>query len=466
MLSIEELVDQAKTGKLIDQTKGVVSNEIFSEEIYQRELENVFGKCWLFVGHESMIPNNGDYISNFMGEDPIIVRRDQKGKVRVFLNKCRHRGNKVCLFDKGNTSTFTCSYHGWAYDTEGKLKGVPFFEESYYGELDRDEWGLIEVPKVATYGGLIFACWDAGVMPLEEYLGDLRWYLDNFLLLEDMGGIEIIPGKHKYMMPVNWKLLAENFAGDDYHFLVTHASLLKALSIRENAKLRSSLGSGMGGRKKEGGREYSVAVGYGDGVPHGLLELKIGEKFYQEDLDQAESLGEEAVDWVKKRYRRLQERLHDMPVKPYSFHVGTIFPNFSLIGVSTTNYANGLISWHPRGPYETEVWQWCAVDKGAPMVLKKRQNFVLMQRQAAAGLVAPDDHENFERLTKNIRAPVASKFPFNYQMGMGHEEDELPGLEGGQDEELPGLIAPQITEVPQREFYRYWGELMDKEDKE
>ena len=76
-----------------------------------------------------------------MGEESVILCRDRAGEVHVFLNSCRHRGMKVCRYDEGNTTVFTCPYHGWSYGTDGRLVGVPFFREAYHGALDRSEWG-------------------------------------------------------------------------------------------------------------------------------------------------------------------------------------------------------------------------------------------------------------------------------------------------------------------------------------
>ena len=72
-----------------------------------------------------------------MGEESVILCRDRAGAVHVFLNSCRHRGMKVCRYDDGNTTVFTCPYHGWSYGTDGALVGVPFFREAYHSELDR-----------------------------------------------------------------------------------------------------------------------------------------------------------------------------------------------------------------------------------------------------------------------------------------------------------------------------------------
>ena len=111
---------------LVDLATGQISREIFvNDEIYQEELERLFARAWLFVGHESQIPNSGDYFVSGMGEESVILCRDRAGEVHVFLNSCRHRGMKVCRYDEGNTPVFTCPYHGWSYGTDGKLVGGP-----------------------------------------------------------------------------------------------------------------------------------------------------------------------------------------------------------------------------------------------------------------------------------------------------------------------------------------------------
>jgi nitrite reductase/ring-hydroxylating ferredoxin subunit len=111
---------------LVDLEKGRISREIFVDEaIYAQEQERLFARAWLFVGHESQIPNPGDFFVSCMGEESVILCRDRAGQIHVFLNSCRHRGMKACRYDEGNTPVFTCPYHGWSYGTDGKLVGVP-----------------------------------------------------------------------------------------------------------------------------------------------------------------------------------------------------------------------------------------------------------------------------------------------------------------------------------------------------
>ncbi len=139
---------------MIDHQHGVISREIFvSPDFYREELEKLFARAWLFVGHESQIPNPGDFFVSRMGEESVILCRDTQGKMHVFLNSCRHRGMKVCRYEQGNTSLFVCPYHSWSYTTDGKLQGVPLFRALYEGTLNREDWSLIEVPKLALTTG-------------------------------------------------------------------------------------------------------------------------------------------------------------------------------------------------------------------------------------------------------------------------------------------------------------------------
>ena len=169
------MVVYEKKYDVIDLDTGRLDPSIFSDEdIYREELDKIFGRAWVMIGHETLVPNLNDFFHSYIGEDPVILTRDAKGKLHALLNICRHRGNRVVKADIGNAQNFMCSYHGWTYSNQGELEFVPGEDEAYYQQLDKQDLGLVEA-RVETYAGIVFATWDKGAPTLEEYLGDARW---------------------------------------------------------------------------------------------------------------------------------------------------------------------------------------------------------------------------------------------------------------------------------------------------
>jgi 3-phenylpropionate/trans-cinnamate dioxygenase alpha subunit len=121
-----ELTANLDVAGLVDIENGLLDRAIFTDEqLYKQEMRRVFAPSWLFLAHTDQFHKPGDFFTTYMGEDPVIVTLDRNGRIRAYLNSCRHRGARVCRADFGATRNFTCTYHGWAYDLEGKLISVP-----------------------------------------------------------------------------------------------------------------------------------------------------------------------------------------------------------------------------------------------------------------------------------------------------------------------------------------------------
>src|SRR5499426_838656 len=136
--------------------RGEVDRRIYSNPaIFELEMERIFGRAWLFLCHESQIPEAGDFFASVMGRDNVLVVRQKDGSVKAMLNTCAHRGNAVCRAEEGNAKSFLCTYHGWSYGIDGSLKGVPGFKDFYDGELVKAEHGLPQIAQVDSYKGFV-----------------------------------------------------------------------------------------------------------------------------------------------------------------------------------------------------------------------------------------------------------------------------------------------------------------------
>lgn len=432
---------------------GLVSPAIhFDQQVYEVEAERVFNRSWIVVGHEQMVSSPGSYVTNYMGEVPVIVTRDPAGDIHVLVNKCAHRANQVCLFDRGKARGFVCSYHGWSYGLDGALNGVPMEQHVFPDGLDKSKLGLERLPKVANFHGLLFASFDPTAPALEDWLGaDACWILENLVLSVPLGGLELLPGWHRVHSPGNWKLAAENFIGDNYHVVsATHVAWLAV----EREFLDRGIAVPMTTYPHGAGTRYEISTGLDRTVPFGMGMVMTDDSVYQRDYAEAQQLGPEAVEWVEHRYQCLQELQMGRTAKQYSFMSGAIFPNFGLMGFASPMLGRHFQLFHPRGPRAHEVWQWTMVEREAPQVVKDLAIQRVYQGQHPAGVIGPDDFENFERIVEAAGPRRNWDRPNYYGMQLGHETD------GPAD--LTGQAGPSPSDVNTRNFYRYWLEMMGR----
>lgn len=411
---------------LVDRERRTISPRVFTDpEVYRAEQERIFARCWLYVAHESQIPQPGDFVTNYMGEEPVIVCRDNSNHVRVLVNSCRHRGMRVCRTDAGNTRTFQCPYHGWTYDVQGRLVGVPQEQDAYHGELHREDWGLAAAPRVETYRGLVFASFDRAVESLDTYLGEMKWYLD-ILFNRTAGGWVVLPGVHKWVVKGNWKLAAEQFNGDNYHVLAGHESMAR-LGLFPAGKTRGD---------EPWTRDFEVLTDKG----HGWINLAIPDPPHV-----AERMGPYfAQVRAQARHRLLPAQVSLIG----STYVGNIFPHCSVIAF------NGMASirlWHPRGPKHMEVWSWGFVERDAPAAIVELARKMQILTFSPSGIFEQDDGEMWGECVEAMGGVFRRQFPLNYQMGAGH---------GRRDPDKPGLIHPPSTEISIFGFHERWQTLM------
>ena len=411
---------------LIDLEQGTVSREIYvNEDIYAQELEQIYRRAWLFVGHESQVPNPGDFVLTRMGEEEVILSRDRKNKVHVFLNTCRHRGMKVCRYDDGNALVFTCPFHAWTWDTDGRLVGVPHWKDAYFGELDKSQWGLIEVGQMCNYFGSIWATWDPKAPSFDDYLGpfapSVRWAFQSSD--GEDNGVELFKPAQRWRLPANWKFPAFSFAGDSAHAAMTHLSV--------NAAAIGPQGEVEGGGRHPLKAPFPAKNGYMSSRELGHSgQLAIFEQPgvapYRDTWFSDPGLDDYFREMQEKRRNKVGNQfIHMQGASPGPFGGGQfhIWPNATM-----SNFR--ILLWHPHGVGMTESWRLYQVDKNAPKHVKDALRSYDMRYCGPAGVTESDDMENWNYAHPASLGMTAQQYPYNFQLGAGHDhfDDRVPGV--------------------------------------
>src|SRR5947209_13210570 len=149
-LSAEILTSRVQPGR--------VHRSLYTDPaIFELEMERIFGRAWMYLGHESQIRHPGDYFCTRIGRKAVVVVRDNDGSVAVLHNQCAHRGAMVVALDRGNADEFQCCYHGWTYHLNGRLKAVPL-QQGYPADFDpkSPRTAMVAVARAASYRGFIF----------------------------------------------------------------------------------------------------------------------------------------------------------------------------------------------------------------------------------------------------------------------------------------------------------------------
>jgi len=422
---------------------GLIPARIFNDpDVYRAELERLFTRCWVFLGHVSEIASPGDYVLRYIGEDPFILVRDEYGTVRVLFDACRHRGTQLCRAEKGNTSHFRCPYHGWTYRNTGEFISAPAFRAAY-GGLDKTQWGLLPAPHVELLHGLVFASLDPEAPPLEAYLGDMAWYLDMLFGL-DPDSLEVVGEPHRWVIDANWKTGAENFAGDDYHTVFLHKSMWDVGAIQipafENLK----------------GYHIHAHPGHSLSLSMAPNEDDPGPKFWGFDDDVV-------AHFDPSRMKPEQFRL----ARRSRVAVGTVFPNFSFLFVPQSadpkvSPPTGMMClrvWQPRGPRRMELWNWVLSWKHLSPERRHHMYRTVMGTFSPSGIFEQDDTEPWQSIARIAGSAFARTRDLRLHYGMG-----LPGIGSARVvEDFPGpgtVFWPRYEEGVQRNFYRGWFQAM------
>jgi len=360
-------------------------NIFTDEEIFELEMKHIFEGNWIYLAHESQIPNVGDYLTTNIGRQPVVISRNKEGVLNALINACSHRGAMLCRRKTDNRTTFTCPFHGWTFNNSGKLLKVKDSRGAGYPEqFNKDgSHDLTKVARFENYRGFLFGSLNADVKPLEDHLGEAAKIID-MIVDQSPDGLEVLRGASTYTYDGNWKLQAENGA-DGYHVSATHwnyAATQARRSAGESTNDTKTMDAG--GWDKQKGGYYSFENG------HLLLWTEwldpANRPLFDKRDELVEKYGEAKADWMIGISRNL-----------------CLYPNVYLMD----QFGSQIRQFRPISVDKTEVTIYCIAPKGESD--KARANRIRQYEDFfnASGMATPDDLEEFRSCQKTYMATAA-----------------------------------------------------------
>ena len=389
--------------------------------IFAAELERIWYRTWVYVGHASEVPVPGDFVQKAIGKEAILMTRDRSGAIHLLQNRCPHRANQVCEATHGNATTFRCSYHGWTFDNTGALLGVPF--AGGYGDAEpKRHLGLACVPRVASIHGFVFGSFAAEGPTLAEHLGAAAEAFDRLARLAPDGEIELTAGWVRHTVKANWKMLLENET-DGYHPQFVHASIF---GVAE-----SGIGALYG--------EKSTALARDLGGGHTENDLRPEFRRLGRPLGWFGTSPEKLPGYVDRMRARHGPAAESLLVDG-SPHV-MIFPNLFIAEIQ-------LFVLQPVAVDET-VQHVTALQFRGALDLNERMLRQTVGSVGPAGFLLADDAEMYERNQVGVQARAPEWLVL--QRGLHRERRDEDGH----------LIGDATDEVPQRAIWRHYRTLME-----
>ncbi|OVZ64613.1 MULTISPECIES: aromatic ring-hydroxylating dioxygenase subunit alpha [unclassified Pigmentiphaga] len=402
-----------------------------SPAVLAEEMDKVFAKCWIYVGHGSELAKPGDFVTRKVAGRPVIFARDAEGAIGCFFNTCRHRGAVVATKREGNARRFFCVYHGWSYGLDGSLARIPG-EDAYTGSFDRNEYGLKRPPRFEQYRDFWFMCLDPDAPALQAYLGRATEYIDLVVDQSPSGTMQVISGTQEYAVAANWKLMVENSV-DDYHLPTTHSTWLNFMANSGVTIERPPREAGQVLPTKG----YAISLGNGhfttDNVNFRGRPVAHWIPLYGEAArDEIDAIRQELVERLgPERAERVANTNRNL----------VIFPNLVINDGSSVT----IRTFFPDGPERMEVTAWALGPVEEDESARARRLDAFLTFYGPGGFATPDDVEALELVQQGMANWRSDEWS-EMSRGMGKPESEQLNSD----------------EHHLRTFWRHWNRMMQE----
>lgn len=408
------------------------------QQIFDRELAQIFERVWVYCGHETQVPNPGDYFAFQIGRQPMFMVRGKDGQIRVLHNRCPHRGVQLCGNQKGNVgSALVCSYHAWSFHLDGKLRSIPL-QHGYDGtrvNADNPDCSVKPAARVDAYRGFVFASLAASGPSLLEFLGEARVAFDDMCDRSPVGEVEIVPICHRVIQHSNWKFFMENQL-DALHPSVTHQSTGVAAG-RIEKRIKEETGkaplyyhylSAFASKFEQWDAVQTLNFPRG----HGILKAYMGLRPQDPDTRAHEAMLVEAYG-AERAEEYLSRSIHHVLVYPY---------------LSVQSPLQQLRCLRPLSPGKTlsEIWHFRL--KGAPEAIYRRSLWYYNLVNSPATMVNADDLENWTKGQWGLESDGGDWVSFHRNFGGDTERDGVIYSNKG------------TSEAVMRNQFRAWSQYM------
>lgn len=393
-----------------------------SASIFEQERDKIWMHSWLYLGHESELPDPDDFKARTIAGRPLIFCRDSAGQVHAYLNSCPHRGTILCREREGSTKHFQCFYHAWTFRNSGEVSSIPDADAYESSEEFRALMSLREVARIDSHEGYVFISFDPDVPPLLEHLGAAAEYMTMIEQQHD-GGMQTLPGVQLYSVLGNWKLAVEN-AMDGYHFSPTHNTFVGYLresgfKVTDDDQYAYNLGNGHG---------LLVLTGHG-----GRISMIWEPRFGEAERVRTETHRAEMVE------RLGDKRAHYVADES---HILFVWPNLLLFDIEGLS----IRQLEPMAPGRTDVRAWQLVPRIEDADARALRMRTVVSFVGPGGLATPDDIEAYEAVQRGIEATAGAVRP----------ELDYSDMSRGMVDEVKGVQGRSIDEGAMRGFWRHW----------